>query len=85
MIVTILYFAALREAIGRGEERLDVPDSVATIGQLVDWLARQGAGHAQAFAVRDRLLCAIDQQLCPLETALGTPKEIAFFPPVTGG
>ena len=85
MAVTILYFASLRETVGLGAERVDIPDSVATLGELVDWLVLRSSGHAAAFTDRGKLLCAVDQQLCALNAALGTPKEIAFFPPVTGG
>ena len=85
MAVTILYFASLREAVGVGEERLDIPDTVTSPASLIDWLVERSAGHAAAFAGRGKLLCAIDQQLCVHDAPLGAPKEIAFFPPVTGG
>lgn len=85
MAVTILYFASLREAVGVAEESVDIPDIVKSVGSLIDWLAERSAGHAAAFVDRSKLLCAIDQQLCAHDAALGVPKEVAFFPPVTGG
>jgi molybdopterin synthase sulfur carrier subunit len=52
---------------------------------LIDWLAARGGGHAEAFANRSRIRAAIDQQFKPLDTPIGRAREIAFFPPVTGG
>ncbi len=81
----MLYFAWVREAIGVGQERVDPPESVATIAQLIDWLATRSEGHAGAFADRSRLRAAVDQVFVALDAPLGTPREVAIFPPVTGG
>ncbi len=75
----------MREAIGKDGERCDPPDSVTTIEDLIDWLAAKGDGYALAFADRDRLRAALDQRFVPLDTELGGAKELALFPPVTGG
>lgn len=83
--ITLLYFAAVREAIGLNEEQCELPEGIGTPRDLVRWLAARSEGHAAAFANPDRLRCAIDQSLVALDTPLGTPREIAFFPPVTGG
>ena len=82
---TILYFAWVREAVGTGEERVEPPADVATVAQLVAWLATRSAGHAEALAAPDRLRAAIDQQFVPLDAPLGDAREVALFPPVTGG
>ena len=84
MALTILYFAWVRERIGRGEERIEVPDGVVTIADLLDWLARDAA-HAEAFADRTRLRAALDQRFVPLDAPLAGARELALFPPVTGG
>ncbi len=81
----MLYFAWVREAIGVGQERIDPPESVSTVTQLIDWLAARSDGHARAFADRSRLRAAVDQLFVPLEAPLGRPREVAIFPPVTGG
>jgi sulfur-carrier protein len=81
----LLYFAWVREKIGRGEEMVDVPPGIATIADLIDWLAGQGAGYAEAFADRSRLRAARDQLFVPLDTSIGDGREVAIFPPVTGG
>lgn len=85
MTITLLYFAWVRERIGTGEEVVDPPESVGTIAELVDWLAGSSEGHAAAFADRTRLRAAIDQDFVPLDTPIGAAREIAIFPPVTGG
>ncbi|WBH16527.1 molybdopterin converting factor subunit 1 [Sphingomonas radiodurans] len=81
----LVYFAWVRERIGLAEEEVSPPAEVATIADLIDWLASQGAGHAAAFADTTRLRAARDQSFVPLETPIAGASEIAIFPPVTGG
>ncbi|MDQ2877464.1 MAG: molybdopterin converting factor subunit 1 [Pseudomonadota bacterium] len=85
MTLTMLYFAWVRERIGLGEERIEVPPGVTTIGGLIEWLAARGQGYAQAFADPTRLRAALDQRFVPLETVIGQAREVAIFPQVTGG
>jgi molybdopterin synthase sulfur carrier subunit len=80
-VVTLLYFAKVREAVGVGEELIDLPAGVATVADLADWLARR---H-DIFADRDRLRVAVDQVMARFDTRIVGALEIAFFPPVTGG
>ena len=84
-MLRMLYFASVREAIGVGEEQVDAPPDVATVGALVDWLATLDPAHHAAFADRTRLRAAIDGRFVPLDAPLGEPAEVALFPPVTGG
>jgi molybdopterin synthase sulfur carrier subunit len=81
----LLYFAWVREAIGSGGERVDPPGSVETVANLIDWLAARGGGYAEAFADRGRLRAALDQRFVALDAPLGEARELALFPPVTGG
>lgn len=85
MALEMLYFAWVREAIGVAGERIDPPASVDTIGALIDWLAARGGGYAEAFADRARLRAAIDQEFVSLDAPIPGAREIALFPPVTGG
>ena len=85
MALEILYFAWVREAIGRGGERVDRPGSVHTVAELIDWLAERGGGYAEAFADKARIRAAIDQQFVSLDAPLDGARELALFPPVTGG
>jgi sulfur-carrier protein len=81
----LLYFAWVRQRIGRAEETLDVPSSVKTVSALMAHLAARGPGYAAAFRDPAQLRCAVNQEHAPFETAIGPDEEIAFFPPVTGG
>ena len=83
--LTIVYFAWVREAIGRDEEQVDRPVAGARIADLVEMLAARGGGYAQALGDPARLRAAIDQRFAPLDTPIGEAREIALFPPVTGG
>ena len=56
-----------------------------TVADLVDWLSETSAPHAEAFENRARLRAAIDQDFVALDTPIGSAREIAIFPPVTGG
>lgn len=85
MAFEILYFAWVREAIGKSGDRVDPPATVATVADLIDWLATRGGGYAEAFADPGRIRAAIDQKFVPLEAPLKGVRELALFPPVTGG
>ena len=83
--VKIRYFAWVRERVGRAEEDVEVPASAATVADLADWLAARGPEYAHAFEKRDVIRCALDQVHVKPTTPIGAAREIAFFPPVTGG
>lgn len=83
--MTVMYFAWIREKVGLSEEQVNPPAEVATVAQLMDWLAARGPGHAAAFADRRRVKAARDQVHVPLDAPLAGASEVAFFPPVTGG
>ncbi|WP_010544642.1 molybdopterin converting factor subunit 1 [Sphingomonas elodea] len=85
MGLTMLYFAWVRERVGAGEERVDPPEGVQTVAGLIEWLSARSDGHAAAFAAPSRLRAAIDQRFVPLDAALNGAREVAIFPPVTGG
>jgi len=81
----LLYFAWVREAVGVGQEQVDPPETVVTVADLIAWLTTRSPGHAAAFSEPAKLRAAIDQRFVPLDAALAGAKEIALFPPVTGG
>lgn len=85
MSLNILYFAWVKEKVGRSEETLTPPATVTTVAGLMDWLATVSPGHAAAFADRRMIKTAVDQVHVDHGTALGHAREVAFFPPVTGG
>lgn len=85
MAIELLYFAWVREGIGMAGERVDPPAGMATVADLLDWLTARGGGYAAVFAERSRLRAAVDQAFVPLEASIAGAREIAIFPPVTGG
>lgn len=85
MAIELLYFAWVRESLGCDGETVDPPTSVVTVADLLDWLAASSNAHAAAFADRARLRAAVDQRFGPLDTPIAGTREIAIFPPVTGG
>ena len=80
-----LYFAWVRERVGLGEEEIAPPEGVATVGELMAWLAGRGEGYEAAFANRKAIRAALDRTHVRHDARLGNAREIAFFPPMTGG
>lgn len=85
MKIKLLYFAWVREKIGRSSETLELPAGIATIADLVGWLSARGPEYAEAFAKPGIVRAAIDQSHVRPDTPIAGAREIAFFPPVTGG
>jgi molybdopterin synthase sulfur carrier subunit len=83
--LNLLYFAWLRERIGRPAETLVLPDTVRTVGDLVEFLAARDEAGASAFENRRTVRCAVNQEFADLKAELHGGEEVAFFPPVTGG
>ena len=83
--VQILYFAWLRERVGRSAEDIGLPADVRTVGALMAWLATRGDGYAAAFGTENKIRCAVNQEFGGPETPVKPGDEVAFFPPVTGG
>lgn len=83
--MTLLYFAWVRERIGTGAEDLAIPPGVATVADLLAWLATRSPGHAAALADRTAIRVAVDEEFAAPDTALAGAREVAIFPPVTGG
>ena len=85
MTVKIRYFAWVRERLGKTGEDIEVPVGVATVSDLMTWLAKRGEEYAHAFDNPKVIRAAIDRTHVRPETAIAGAKEIAFFPPMTGG
>jgi molybdopterin synthase sulfur carrier subunit len=79
------YFAWVRERIGKPEEEIELPATVATVGDLMRWLAMRGEEYAHAFENPKVIRAAIDRAHVKADTAISGAREIAFFPPMTGG
>jgi len=83
--MTLLYFAWLRERIGTGSEEVSPPEDVATVGALVDWLKAREPRYEAAFAQTAAIRVAVDQEQVDFDASIIGAREIALFPPVTGG
>ncbi|MGD0191818.1 MAG: molybdopterin converting factor subunit 1 [Rhizomicrobium sp.] len=81
----LLYFAWVRQKIGRSEEDVTLPEDVHTICDLMVNLRGRGGGYAAAFDDPSRLRTARNQTHVQPDTQIADSDEIAFFPPVTGG
>ncbi|SFK17901.1 molybdopterin converting factor subunit 1 [Methylocapsa palsarum] len=81
----ILYFASVREKVGKAEEDVTLPERVATVADLMGWLSERNESYAAAFEHRKTIRAAVDKTHVNHETALDSAREIAFFPPMTGG
>jgi len=85
MALTIAYFAWVRERMGIADEVVDLPAGVADLTALLGWLAARDAQGALAFAEPTRIRAAIDGVMMGPDAPLTGAREVALFPPVTGG
>ena len=83
--VRLVYFAWVRECIGLSEERVSLPGSVRTAGELIAWLAERGDTYAYALEAPSTIRVAVDQLHIEQDELLEDATEIALFPPMTGG
>ncbi len=82
-MIEVLYFAWLRERIGVNREKIET--QAKTVAELIEQLVAMDDGHALAFADRKSLRVALDQQMASFDAPLAGVREVAFFPPMTGG
>jgi molybdopterin synthase sulfur carrier subunit len=83
--VKLRYFAWVRERIGKPEEEVDPPAAIATVADLIRWLSKRGDEYAHAFDNPQVIRAAIDRAHVRPDAAIAGAREIAFFPPMTGG
>mgnify|MGYP000402578186 CR=1 FL=1 len=82
-MIDILYFAWVRERIGLPREKVET--QAATVAELVDELRAREERYEAAFADTASLRVALDQELSSFDAPLAGVREVAFFPPMTGG
>ncbi|MCT9127458.1 molybdopterin converting factor subunit 1 [Cupriavidus gilardii] len=85
MQIELRFFASVREQLGVAQERVELPDTVATVGQVRQWLRERGGVWQEALAEGRALRMAVDHAVARADTAVADGSEVAFFPPVTGG
>ena len=83
--VKLVYFAWVRERIGKPEEDVELPPGIATVAELVGWLKGRGEEYDYAFENEGVVRAAIDRVHARPDAPLAGAREIAFFPPMTGG
>ena len=85
MKIELRYFASVREALGLAQEAVELPEGVATIGEVRAWLRTRGGVWAETLAEGRALRMACDHEMTDASARLTDGCEVAFFPPVTGG
>lgn len=83
--VRVVYFAWVRERIGLSDEHLKLPDNVRTAGEMIAWLSGRGDNYAYALESPSTIRVAADQLHIEHDEPIGAAREIALFPPMTGG
>ena len=83
--MTLLYFAWVREQIGRDAEEVALPADVRTVAALLAWLQGRGDGYARALEDLSVIRVAVNQEFAAADHAVADGDEVALFPPVTGG
>ena len=81
----LIYFAWVRERIGKEAEEISLPSEVKNVSDLLQWLKDRGEGYAAALEHPRVIRVAIDQQHVSHEAELPEDGEVALFPPMTGG
>ncbi len=84
-MLTIQYFASIREALSRSEEELLLPVDVTSVQALIDHLGANNAKFAAVFNGDKKVLVAVNQTIVDRKHSLSENDEVAFFPPMTGG
>ncbi len=83
--IKLVYFAWVRERVGVAEEIIDVPQNILTVEALAEWLSQRDEGYASAFENPKLVRAAIDRIHAKPQDVIAGAREIAFFPPMTGG
>jgi molybdopterin synthase sulfur carrier subunit len=84
-LITVFYFARLKESLNYSTEEMELPDDVQTIAELKALLAQRGESWAQLFSGQQAIRAAINHALVENDARIQSGDEVAFFPPVTGG
>lgn len=84
-MIKVLYFASLRERLGTGTEKLDLPGGVTDLGGLAAFLAQRGGVWKEVLGSGETVMMALNQETASASDPLADMDEVAFFPPVTGG
>ena len=81
----ILYFSWIRERVGISEEEVSLPDNINTVGDFLEWLKSRGDAFEAVLEYPEIIRVAINQEHTEHDETIGDAREIALFPPMTGG
>jgi molybdopterin synthase sulfur carrier subunit len=84
-VLTIHYFASVREALGKADEQLEFPDDIVNVGGLMKYLGAVNPAFQSLIASENKILVAVNQIVVDRNYVLSKNDEVAFFPPMTGG
>ena len=84
-MITLLYFAWLREALGHSSEQISLPVDIHDVQSLTAWLRQRGGSWQEELDQGRPVRVAVNQDIAAPDTAVKDGDEVAFFPPVTGG
>lgn len=84
-MLTLHYFARLRENLSIEREEIELPSHIGTIADLTGWLGERGPEWKEELNLSGRMRCAVNQEIAKPETQVHDEDEVAFFPPMTGG
>jgi sulfur-carrier protein len=84
-VITLVYLARLREALGASAEKVEFPGDVRTVAALLTWLRGRGGAWAAELAPNRAVRVAVNYDMARADTPVKAGDEVAFFPPVTGG
>lgn len=82
-MIDVLYFAWIRERIGEPSEKIET--DATTVAELIEEIKTRSAAHALAFSDVSSIRAAVDQEMVETDAPLAGAREVAFFPPMTGG
>lgn len=83
--LNIVYFAWVKERLGKSEERIEVANGIKSVADLIRILQERGADYQDVFSDLSKLRFALDQEFTSIESSISAAEELAIFPPVTGG
>lgn len=81
----LAYFASIRERIGLAEEEVSLPADIGTVADLIGWLGGRGDNYAEALKTPQLVRVALDHEHAKHDAPLASVREVALFPPMTGG
>jgi sulfur-carrier protein len=84
-MIKLVYFAWVRERVGKPDETVTLPPGLVTVADLLAWQQKRGEEYEHAFSHTNIIRVALDKKHAQHDTPIAGATEIAFFPPMTGG